>query len=206
MRSAFAPSGEHHSSRSPGSRRDSSLPARRTLLPVLVIVLQAVLGPSMAGAGPLPTHHLLLAESQFNDRDLFLGGSYRYATRGALGIGPFVSFSGRVERLTLLQRVGPHFFYQRQEVRFFGAVGVDGSYPTSGVVGVFGTAGAGYTYGNYSGTETRPKSGWTPVLRAGVLCRFGSRMSPAHVRVGYQYADLRSVPSNRIFAALGVEF
>lgn len=176
------------------------------MLPILGIVVQAVFGPVIAGAHPLPTHHLLLAESQSNDADAFLGGSYRYATSGAFGVGPFASFSGRVQRLTLLQRVGPHFFYQRQEVRFLGAIGVDGSYPANGVVGLFGTAAAGYTYGNYSGTETRPKSGWTPVLRAGAFCRFGSRATPAHVRVGYQYADLRSVPANRVFAALGVEF
>lgn len=180
----------------------------RRCLPLLLVgcALWGILGADVSKAQPMPSRHLLLAETQFNDRDLFLGGSYRYATRGRAGLGPFISFAGRVQRLTLLQRIQPHFFYQREEVRFIGAVGLDASFMATDGVGAFGTAGAGYTYGNYSGTETRPKSGWTPVLRVGALFRFASHKNPAHVRVGYQYADLRSVPANRAYVALGVEF
>ncbi len=73
--------------------------------------------------------------------------------------------------------------------------------------GVFAAAAAGYTFGSYEGTRAQPKEGWTPVFRAGVLGRF--RMTNdtfTQLRVGYEYADLRSVASNRAYMALGVQF
>jgi hypothetical protein len=158
-------------------------------------------------AEPMLPRHLILLEAPVNQDDVFVGGTYRFLPSRQLGVGPFVSFDARSERFTALQQIGPHLFIQRREMRYLGAFGFDGSLYLGAHAGVFAAAAAGYTFGSYEGTRAEPEEGWTPIFRAGALGRFRlATDSFMHLRVGYQYADLRSVASNRVYLAVGLEF
>ena len=131
-------------------------------------------------------------------------------SRTSLPIWPptaWKAFDARTERFTALQQIGPHLFIQRREMRYLAASGIDASLYLSAHAGVFTAAGAGYTFGSYEGTRAEPEEGWTPIFRAGALGRFRmANESFTHLWVGYEYADLRSVASNRVYIAVGLEF
>jgi hypothetical protein len=151
--------------------------------------------------------HLFLVEVPVNREEAFLGVAYRFLPSRSVGLGPFLSFQTRPdETKTVLQRIRPHFFVQREEKRFLGSLGVEHSHYLGAHAGVFAAAGAGYTFGSFQGTRAQPEEGWTPILRAGLLARFGSEETAGHVRAGYEYADLRSGVNNRAYLAAGVEF
>jgi hypothetical protein len=163
--------------------------------------------PGPATAEERLPRNLVLIEVPVNREDAFLGASYRFLPSRSIGLGPFLSFQTRTdETKTVRQRVRPHFFIQREEKRHMGTFGVDHSRYLGAHVGAFLAAGAGYTFGSFEGTRAQPDEGWTPVLRAGVLARFGDLETLGHVRVGYEYADLRSGANNRVYLAAGVEF
>jgi hypothetical protein len=179
---------------------------RRAVFVLAAAAIECVT-PGAVRAEPMLPRHLVLFQVSVNQDDAFLGGTYRFLPSRELGIGPFVSFDGRSERFTALQQIGPHLFIQRREMRYLGALGFDGSMYLGEHVGVFAAAAAGYTFGSYEGTRAEPEEGWTPIFRAGVLGRI--RMTDhsfTHLRVGYEYADLRSVASNRTYLAVGFEF
>jgi hypothetical protein len=181
------------------------------LVGTVVVILLAMAGecvaPGAVRSEEMVPRHLLLIEAPVNRDDAFVGGTYRFLASRQLGFGPFVSFDGRSEKFTALQQIGPHLFIQRREARYLGALGLDGSLYLGANAGVFAAVAAGYTFGSYEGTRAEPEEGWTPVFRVGVLGRFRvtADTSP-HLRVGYEYADLRSVASNRTYIAVGVEF
>jgi len=174
---------------------------------LLAVVASECLMPRAARSEEGLPRHLILLEVPVNRDDAFVGGTYRFLASRESGMGPFISFDGRSETYTALQQVGPHLFIQRREMRYLGALGLDGSLHLGTHTGVFAAAAAGYTFGSYEGTRAEPEEGWTPVFRAGLLGRFRMTIDTVmHLRVGYEYADLRSVASNRGYFAAGVEF
>ena len=186
---------------------ESALPVTRALLIVLAAVVGECLASGAALADEIVTRHLILVEVPVNRDDAFVGGTYRFLASPHSGAGPFVSFDGRSETYTALEQIGPHLFVQRREMRYLGALGLDGSLYFAANAGVFAAAAAGYTFGSYEGTQVEPEEGWTPVFRAGLLGRLRmTHDTVTHLRLGYEYADLRSVASNRAYLAVGVEF
>jgi len=186
---------------------ESALRVTRVLLFILTAAVCEGLASGAALAEQTFPRHLILLEVPVNRDDAFVGGTYRFLAGRQSGVGPFVSFDGRSETYTALQQVGPHLFIQRREMRYLGALGIDGSLYLGAHAGAFASMAAGYTFGSYEGTRAEPEEGWTPVFRAGVLGRFlMTTDTVTHLRVGYEYADLRSVASNRTYIAVGVEF
>jgi hypothetical protein len=155
----------------------------------------------------LVPRHTLLFDGALTNSDPLVGGTYRYALAPNGNLGFFGTFAMRPQTKTVIDQIAPHFFYQREENRYLGAAGLDLVYPRQSVFGISASAGVGYSIGDYEGTRASPESGFTPLLRGGLLLR--GRLGAGSwgvLRLGYQYLDLKTSDPHFAYLSIGAEF
>jgi hypothetical protein len=159
------------------------------------------------GGGEPEVAHAFLAESHFQNEDMALGATYRYAAIPDRFFGVFLHFSARPYYDERIEEIRPGFRIMYDEFRYLIAVGIDEDLPLTRHLGVFLGAGAGYTLADYEATSRAPEEGWTPLAQAGLS--FRARIDEEAlgvVRAGYRYIDLRGDDTNWWYIALGVAF
>ena len=132
------------------------------------------------------------AFGQFNEEDgavgLKLGLSFTHTGLALMGI-----WHHRPFKKTLLQRVGPHTFYQLQETRGLVGVQIAKRIPMGAGFDLAVAGGMGYSYADYAGTSLEPETGATAVFEAGLLRHWG----PLAISAGYMYINYPDVPQHR---------
>ena len=141
-----------------------------------------------------------------NERDEWLGVTLSGAVSQRLQLGAFLSFSGRITPTKTLVEIGPNLFMQMEEERFLVSGGLDKILQLHRSVAIYLDAGAGYTFGEYNGTEAKPEDGWTPLLAAGLSIRPFIGKGYLVFRLGYQYADRKMEAKNWLYSGLGGVF
>lgn len=172
---------------------------------VLPVAFALAAGPSFAvGFDPPESPHSVQLYLPFNGRDLALGAEYSFRSPGVPWLGAFANFAARPYHMTAYEQLRPHFRLVYREIRYHGGLGLQTAIPVGGQVFVCVGLGAAFTFGDYAGTRRSPESGWTPLLRGGLM--YAPAASPFLAQVGYQYADLKSAGSNWAFLCAGMRF
>jgi len=145
-------------------------------------------------------------EFMINKDDEWLGVTFCGAVSQRLQLGAFFSFSGRITPQRTLVEIEPNLYMQREEERFLVSGGLNKILQLNRSVAIYLDAGAGYTFGEYNGTEAKPEDGWTPLLAAGVSIRPFIGKGYLVLRLGYQYADRKLEAKNWLYLGLGGVF
>lgn len=208
------------------SRHSLSLSPAATPLTVLPLALLLILlAPgvfaqsqtetgSEPGPPPKVETHQYGPESRFagfidftiNKDDEWLGATFCGAVSQRLQLGAFFSFSGRLTPQKTLVEIEPNFYMQREEERWLVSGGLDKILQLHRSVAIYLEAGAGYTFGDYNGTEAKPEDGWTPYLASGFSIRPFIGKGILVLRLGYQYADRKMEAKNWLYFGLGGVF
>jgi hypothetical protein len=162
---------------------------------------------SVVATGPFVRRHALLFEVLAESGAFYGGGTYRFRFLADFGTGIFFSGDVRVDEQAVREQIRTHYYIQRQESRWFLALGVEQLIRLGPLLDVFLQAGPAYTWADYDGSEVNPEEGFLFLGRAGISLRFNtSKKGSLLFRAGYQYADLRTNGPSFFYGAVGGEF
>lgn len=139
-------------------------------------------------------------EMSFNTKDIFLGFDYNLYRNIEYLILFDMFFLFRPYRKTVFIEKSDNYYYQLKEHRFVAGLNVDKYFILIGSFGIYLSAGAGYTFGDFAGTEMfNAESKFIPTGGGGFVLNFSNNL---YLKAGYQYLNVPDVPPNRMYFEL----
>jgi hypothetical protein len=141
----------------------------------------------------------------FNTKDVFLGASYEHPLmqKEKLDLNAEIFFYGRPFDKTSFEQTGPTTYHQYREKRYITGAKVTQKMWLGEVLGVFGGAGYGYTFGSFNGTDRPARDRWTPHFFGGVSVSFAKMI---FAEGGYQFTKIPHSPDHFIFTSISCNF
>ncbi len=143
-------------------------------------------------------------EMMFNTRDILLGFDYNLFFHKKYLILCDAFFYFRPYKKTLFIEYAEDHYYQLKERRYAFGAEVQKIFRVYEYHGVYLSGGAAYTFGSFAGTDMfHSESGFTPIAGCGYVT---SIRNFVFFKAGYQFINIPSVPSNRVYIEMSIYF